>query len=117
MNEAITKAVRPSVKRSSKKAVRHWSDEIIMLRPRSKEWNAAWKGLAELSGDHDREAENPRSGEVWQYMGTAKRVAAWAHEFRHRDHPSTNDRLYLRVYASPSWKAEDEQHKKRQSLH
>jgi hypothetical protein len=87
-------------------------ERIVFLRVRSKEWNAAWKGLAALSGDDDFVALNPRSGEVWQYMGSVER-GAWRHEFRHRDHPSDNQRHLLRVLATAAWKPENEKRKLR----
>lgn len=59
---------------------------------------------------------NPRSGECWQYMGTGPfeetrcriiggsyGATAWVHEFRHRDLPGPNRRVYCAVQASPGW--------------
>lgn len=76
---------------------------MTFLKVRSKEWNAAWKALAEATGDVDRTALNQRSGEAWQYMGSEKRLRGWEHSFRHRDHPSTNERVYVWVRATGGW--------------
>ena len=84
-----------------------WKERLFFLDEQSTEWRLAWGRLAELSGDADREAMNPRSGEVWQYMGSVrssvKSDAAWRHEFRHRDHPRTKQRLLLIVRATRGW--------------
>jgi hypothetical protein len=82
--------------------------ELAWLRVRSKEWHHAWRGLARLSGDTDNMAECPLSYEVWQYMGSCLYNGRWKHEFRHRNHPRTNTRLYFRVPSTPGWKPLDE---------
>jgi hypothetical protein len=93
--------------------------EIAWLRTRSREWNAAWNELAAVSGDEDKTAEHPRSGECWQYMGSWFVGRRWQHTFRHRQHPQTGDRLYLHLFATRGWKPEHEQRKrpKRRTLH
>lgn len=77
--------------------------EWASLKPRSSEWKAAWKAMAEEMGDQDFEAFDEESGEVWQYMGSYKRGQAWAHEFRHRNHPRTSARIVLSVRATKGW--------------
>lgn len=74
------------------------------IRPRSREWNAAWARLADVTGDRDFAAVNERSGEAWQYMGTYKRGGEWEHQFRHRDHPSNDQRWLLNLPVSKSWR-------------
>lgn len=74
--------------------------QLVFVEPDSLEWHRMWR-LACPGGD--RVEENPRSGECWQYMGSTDRRGLWEHEFRHRDHPSTNKRLYKRVEASAAW--------------
>lgn len=78
--------------------------ELALMRIPSKEWNDAWQQLERRSGDRDRMAEDPESGEVWQYMGTAKIEGRWEHEFRHRHHPALQHRCIIRVPAAPTWK-------------
>jgi hypothetical protein len=81
------------------------ASEWAMLKPRSSEWNAAWKAMAERTGDADFVAMDDQTGEVWQYMGTVRRSrTAWEHEFRHRAHPTMRCRVYLTVPASKGWK-------------
>lgn len=79
-----------------------WEDFAVM-RLRSKEWRAAWQGLAATSGDWDCTALDPQSGEVWQYMCSVWRRGRWWHEFRHRWHPVARRRLVLLVLATESW--------------
>ena len=78
-------------------------DDLAWLRPRSKEWNAAWALMAEWTGDPDREALDEESGQVWQYMGTHRPRGEWLHSFRHREHPREG-RWVLNVPASKGWK-------------
>jgi hypothetical protein len=44
--------------------------------------------------DEPTEAYEPQSGECWQYMDT---TADGLHEFRHRRHPRTLEREYVRI--------------------
>lgn len=71
------------------------------LRERSKEWNAAWAGLAQRSGDADRTGLH--RGEAWQYMGSDSWRGFWSHHFRHRDHRTLGHYARIRVPASPGW--------------
>jgi hypothetical protein len=82
---------------------------LMFLRRGSKEWHLAWKRLKEQTGI-DPKKEDPR-GECWQYMGTTRRVASryWWHEFRHRQHPETQERTYVRVATSLDWDPIDEE--------
>ena len=45
------------------------------------------------------EAYNKVYCETWQYMGTVLFPGAnrWVHQFRHRAHPSNNERTYLNI--------------------
>ena len=56
------------------------------------ELEKAWQSL--LGGP---EAVHPITGDMWQYMGSYKGDAGYAHEFRHRSHPTTNKREYRKV--------------------
>ena len=59
--------------------------------PMSPEWDEAWRGLHERFGSVDEIC--PCCGEAWQYMGTVD----GHHEFRHRHHPETGERMYHKV--------------------
>ncbi len=79
------------------------------LRINSTEWHRAWSLLADTTGDLDRCAEHPETQESWQYLGSSLRPgeSGWAHEFRHRTHPSTNRQWLVFVPASPGWRPGD----------
>ena len=70
------------------------------------EWKIMWDGLAEASGDQDRAARDPISGEAWQYMCSVRFHGSqiWEHEFRHRWHPKKQARWVLLIEATPGWK-------------
>lgn len=76
------------------------------LRGKSKEWNAAWKGLARRSGDADYVGEH--QGEAWQYMGSDSWLGYWTHHFRHRNHRTLGYYARIRVRASDGWTPRDE---------
>ena len=67
------------------------SDEMVFLKPGSKPWAEAWKGLLTLAGCVV--ARNPDTGDRWEYVGTY----CGYHEFRHKNHPQTGNRVYARV--------------------
>jgi hypothetical protein len=60
------------------------------LEPGSPEWDRAW---AILSASFGGLAEDPDTGEVWQYMGTWETATGTFHEFRHR-HLGGRRRVY-----------------------
>ncbi|MBI2076841.1 MAG: hypothetical protein HYT80_00515 [Euryarchaeota archaeon] len=68
----------------------------------SPEWDAAWAALAAaiqtrgLGDGSDLEQANEAYGEVWQYMG---RDGDGRQCFRHRAHPSNDERIHIRVNA------------------
>ena len=80
-----------------------WKTRIAFVEEDSAEWRAAWKRLARMSGDADFMAEDPQTGEVWQYMGSVRHGPQWQHEFRHRNHPREQKRLLLLVRATRGW--------------
>jgi hypothetical protein len=67
----------------------------------SHEWRRVWAALEdELARQGlplDRAAACDCCGEVWQYMGPDGPDGASS--FRHRHHPATGTRIYLRVFA------------------
>lgn len=86
----------------------------VVVERESKWWKEAWESLGARSpADRDREARHPDSGESWQYMGTWFRVlrhygggtfgppaGTWEHQFRHRTHPTTGERVIFNAPAS-----------------
>jgi hypothetical protein len=76
------------------------SDQMVFLKPGSKAWAEAWKGLLTLAGCVV--ARSPETGDRWEYVGTYK----GHHEFRHKNHPQVGDRLYARVAAESCFGAE-----------
>lgn len=73
---------------------------ITFMERGSSEWDRAWTALAGArinAGLADpSDAYDAGSNEVWQYMGTSN----GAHEFRHRCHPATGERVNLRIVAA-----------------
>lgn len=72
------------------------------------EWSRMWGALAQhpcnaaLEPEARAIATNDKfGGEVWQYMGTVCKPNGPAihHEFRHRAHPTTDERTYVRIAA------------------
>lgn len=72
------------------------------------EWKRAWRQLVDLTGDVDRMARDPESGEVWQYLCSFLREGQWLHEFRHRWHPRTRDRWVVHLPATAEWSPQAE---------
>lgn len=58
-------------------------------------WDIAWAALAmhSINAGLSEPAVAGNGGECWQYMGVDDR----GHCFRHRCHPSTGNREYVRV--------------------
>ncbi len=83
--------------------------EILLIKDNSPEYNYMWGWLA----DHpiNKDLEEPmvalNGEEAWQYMGSYRLDSRVVHEFRHRNHPSNNDRIELKVSGS-SWMTEDD---------
>ena len=81
------------------------SDFALML-PDGDEWAKAWGSLArdmvnrKVTGDKYI-AEDPESGERWQYMGTyySRSHGGWIHDFRHRRHPTYRERIICQIDA------------------
>jgi hypothetical protein len=62
------------------------------------EWTAAWDRAVP---SEDKEELNPLCNEVWQYMGTYVVNDQWVHQFRHRSHPRTGQRVLRNVPVTP----------------
>jgi hypothetical protein len=63
------------------------------------EWEKAWNSLKEEF--EDTSCECPQTGEVWQYMGTMKKVFGYVHSFRHRS--LNGERRYREYLATRGW--------------
>jgi hypothetical protein len=78
--------------------------EMILIEQKSPEWDSMWKWVAEHpineNIEHPTVALNDESGEAWQYMGSFRQKNKVIHEFRHRHHPKTGRREYLKVAGS-----------------
>ena len=79
--------------------------ELIFVKQDSTEWEYIWDFVEKHPINEG--IEEPRislnEGEVWQYMGSFKQNDKLVHEFRHRYHPKTNDRYYIRFNGSESF--------------
>ncbi len=79
----------------------------LTLDQRDPEWARAWNGLALLTGDFDRQAEEPHTHESWGYSYSEAAFnegdVRYRHVFRHRRHPRTHSRQLLTIEASPGW--------------
>ena len=80
--------------------------QILFLDEGSQEWDRAWSEIARRYGD--TACECPATGETWQYMGTVESADRYEHQFRHRNLPARNARVYDHVVASFEWRPEDE---------
>ncbi len=72
---------------------------IVWLQRDDPEWGCAWRHFA------DPVLEHPESGEVLQYMGSTedRKRGGWVHVFRHRQVPTSQQRQYWRIGATPGW--------------
>lgn len=67
----------------------------------SPEWEKMWQALGE--DPLNKDLPDPTVcmeagwGECWQYMGTERHGRKWLHCFRHRCHPTTGERTYIRI--------------------
>lgn len=79
--------------------------ELVFVKQDSTEWNYIWDFVA--NHPINEGLEEPRlalnNGEAWQYMGSFKQNDKLIHEFRHRQHPLTNDRYYIRFNGSENF--------------
>ena len=82
--------------------------ELVLIEPDSPEWTFMWNWLAAhpLNKDLDQPTITQNGTEAWQYMGSFKQGARVIHEFRHRNHPTTNSLQTLKVSASDDFTKE-----------
>jgi hypothetical protein len=83
--------------------------EMIVLKQNSPEWEFAWNWLSEhpLNKNLDEPSIAMNNEEAWQYMGSYRHDGKVLHEFRHRNHPTTNEITFLKMNASEKMNAED----------
>ena len=68
---------------------------FIALKRGDAEIEWAWQAVD--GGSRSRQC--PCCYEVWQYMGTWFKDGSWFHNFRHRHHPATGERMYRNITA------------------
>lgn len=66
-------------------------------------WNALSQMPVNASLPDPFVAWNEDYAQGWQYMGTWSRGGVVTHEFRHRAHPTTNERIVTRIPASSAY--------------
>lgn len=75
---------------------------LILIKPNSPEWEFMWNWLE--SHPINKGIENPslalNNEEAWQYMGSYQQGDKVIHEFRHKNHPVTNNIQSLKLNAS-----------------
>lgn len=83
--------------------------EMILIKIDSPEWDYMWNWIAEhpLNKDNAEPMVCSNEGEVWQYMGSFMNDNKVVHEFRHRLHPVTGERAYLKLNGSPAFNEND----------
>ena len=71
------------------------------------EWNYMWDRLAGfyLNKNNEQPCVCMNYGESWQYMDTSIYDGQLKHCFRHRLHPLTNNRQYVKINASEEFKS------------
>lgn len=83
--------------------------EMLIVKENSPEYDYMWGWLA--NHPLNKELEDPmvayHDGGTWQYMGSFKQGTKAVHEFRHRCHPTTLNRVDLKVSASSWFNDED----------
>lgn len=75
---------------------------LKFVKPGTPEWARMWS--VAVPGP-DKAQAHPANGESWQYMGSTNRRGRWEHEFRHRNLPGLDRRVYAAVPASDAWVA------------
>jgi len=77
-------------------------DQMFRVEKNSNEWNYMWDKLAKhpinIGIDNPTVAEN--EGESWRYMDTSFCDGKLKHCFRHRCHPTEDQRVYLYIPVS-----------------
>lgn len=76
--------------------------ELAIIEIGSAEWEYMWNWLAShpINVGLDEPSVATNGDQSWQYMGSFKQGDRVIHEFRHRNHPTTNTQQSLKVQAS-----------------
>lgn len=66
--------------------------ELVLLKRESAEWNSMWERLSQhpINVGLEEPIVALNEGEAWQYMFSFFNGDKILHEFRHRNHPTTN---------------------------
>ena len=82
--------------------------ELVAIKIGSPEWEFMWNWLASHPINEGLEepqvAEN--NGEAWQYMSSYLQSGKILHEFRHRNHPTTNKLEIIVLHGSNAFNEE-----------
>jgi hypothetical protein len=76
--------------------------ELVLIDWESPEWEFMWNWLENhpLNQGLDSPSLASNNGEHWQYMGSLKQKDRILHQFRHRNHPVTNNIQTVSVQSS-----------------
>lgn len=75
---------------------------MIIVKRESPEWDYMWEWVSQHPINEGLEDSSTalNEGEAWQYMGSFKQGDKVIHEFRHRFHPKTQQREYLKLFGN-----------------
>lgn len=76
--------------------------DIVFLKKDSAEWSTMWDFLVKHPINEGLQYPNIayNEGEQWQYMGSYKQGDKVIHDFRHRNHPKTQNVYKVTFVAS-----------------
>jgi len=82
---------------------------MIIVKRDSDEWNYMWEYVAThpLNEGLPDTSIAMNQGEAWQYMGSFKQDSKVIHEFRHRFHPKTQKREYIKLNGNDNLGTDD----------
>jgi hypothetical protein len=83
--------------------------DMIIIKKDSNEWNHMWEWVAAhpLNEGLDNTSLAMNDGEGWQYMGSFRQEDRVIHEFRHRNHPRTQQREFIKLLTTNIVVADD----------
>lgn len=76
--------------------------KLVLIEIDSIEWNYMWNWLSNhpINKDLEEPSIALNEGESWQYMGSLKQGDRLIHQFRHRNHPVTQNIQSVSLEAS-----------------
>lgn len=79
--------------------------KIVFVKRDTAEWLFMWLWLElhPINANINEPTVALNDGECWEYMGSFKHMDKTVHEFRHRNHPATNDRYLASLSASDTF--------------